>query len=179
MQKHSNDVQNISNAESKPSMNDTVDKNPTSKLEEDTKTPMKKLQDKTPDNDMRRLLPQHTCTAEFYGLPKTHKVGIFLRPIVSACGDPLDKLSWLIQFILTQLLTFIPVHITSTQFYLSRMNGTFPIGLPSNNIIFSFDVCNLYENIPIAEAIDAVMTLIESSLNKINNYSLTQFRAGE
>ena len=167
-------VDYITKAESILSTYDTVDKNPTNKLEEDTKSLMKRtLQDKVPDDNLRRLLPQHARTAEFYGLPKTHKPGNPLRPIVSACGDPLDKLSWLLQCILTQLLTFIPAHITNTQSYLTRLKDAFPVSLPANSIIFSFDVCNLYGNIPINEAIDAVITLIESNLTKINMYSLT------
>ena len=116
------------------------------------------LKDKLPEDFVRRLLPQHTRTAEFYGLPKTHKSGNPLRPIVSACGDPLDKLCWFLQCILTQLLTFIPAHLPNTDSYLTKLKDTFPNGLPPGAIIFSLDVCNLYGSIPIQEGIDAVMT---------------------
>ena len=149
-------------------------KNPTTKLEEDTKTLMKKtLQNKIPDDYLRKILPQHARTAEFYGLPKTHKPGNPLRPIVSACGDPLDKLSWFLQCILTQLLAFIPAHLTNTQSYLTRMKDAFPTGLPPKSIVFSFDVSNLYGSIPIQEGIDAVMQLIEVNLKKINTFNIT------
>ena len=130
----------ISKSESIVSTYDIKEKNHTAKLEEDTKTLMKKtLKNKIPDNHLQRLpflremttfLPQHARTAEFYGLPKTHKVCNPLRPIVSACGDPLDKLSWFLRCILTQLLSFIPAHLTNTQSYLTRMKDTFPDGLP-------------------------------------------------
>ena len=85
----------VSKSEAIVNTYDTVNKNPTSKLEDDTKTLMKKtLQNKIPDDYLRKILSQHSRTAEFYGLPKTHKPGNPLRPIVSACGDPLDKLSY-------------------------------------------------------------------------------------
>lgn len=85
--------------------------NPPPSLEERTTALMKRtLAKKIPDNHLRRLIPQHCRTAELNGLPKTHKLGAPLGPIVSACGDPLDKLSWLIQCILTQTLQFIPAH---------------------------------------------------------------------
>ena len=164
----------ISKAEEIVSSYDVISKNPTTKLEDDTKTLMKTtLQGKIPDDYLRKLLPQHTRTAEFYGLPKTHKAGNPLRPIVSACGDPLDKLSWFVQCILTQILAFIPAHLTNTQTYLTRMKDTFPNGFPPNSIVFSLDVCNLYGSIPIQEGINAVMTILESNLTKINTFSIT------
>ena len=77
------------------------------------------------------------------------------------------------QCILTQLLSFIPVHLTNTQSYLTRLHDTFPNGLPSQSIVFSFDVCNLYGSIPIQEGIDAVMNLIKTNLNKMNMFGIT------
>ena len=149
-------------------------KNPTTRLEEDTKKLMKvTLKDKIPDDYVQRLLPQHTRTAEFYGLPKTHKPGNPLRPIVSACGDPLDKLSWFLQCILTQLLTFIPAHLPNTDSYLTKLKDAFPTGLPPGSIIFSLDVCNLYGSIPIQEGIEAVMALVERNLANINMFGIT------
>ena len=164
----------ISKAEAIVNTYDVTTKNPTVKLEEETKLLMKKtLQNKIPDDYLRKILPQHCRTAEFYGLPKTHKPGNPLRPIVSACGDPLDKLSWFLQCILTQLLSFIPAHLTNTQSYLARLKDKFPNGLPPKSIIFSIDVCNLYGSIPIKEGIDNVMKLIEANISKINTFSTT------
>ena len=164
----------ISKAESIVDTYVNVKKNPTVKLEEETKTLMKAtLKDKIPDDYLRKILPQHARTAEFYGLPKTHKPGNPLRPIVSACGDPLDKLSWFLQCILTQLLSFIPAHVENTQSYLTRLKDSFPKGFPAHSIVFSIDVRNLYGSIPIHEGIQSVMGLIESNRNKINTFNLT------
>ena len=64
----------ISKAEDIIQNYEIITKNPTMKLEEETKTLMKKtLKDKIPDDYLRKILPQHSRTAEFYGLPKTHK----------------------------------------------------------------------------------------------------------
>ena len=93
-----------------------VEKNPTQNLEDVTKGLMRRtLTNKIPQDHLKRLLPQHARTAEFYELPKTHKPGNPLRPIVAACGDPLDKLSWFLQLIwdnfcnLCQLTCLIPI----------------------------------------------------------------------
>ena len=164
----------ITKAESIVNTYEAVDKNPTTKLEEETKSLMKKtLRNKIPDDYLRKILPQHCRTAEFYGLPKTHKPGNPLRPIVSACGDPLDKLSWFLQCILSQLLSFIPAHLTNTQDYLTRLKDNFPNSFPPKSIVFSIDVCNLYGSIPIKEGIDSVMKILEMNLNKISTFNLT------
>ena len=155
-----------------------LQKNPTRDLEDATKNLMKTtLSNKIPQDHLKRLLPQHARTAEFYGLPKTHKPGNPLRPIVAACGDPLDKLSWFLQLILGQLLQFIPTHLPDSDTFLSRLKQTFPTRLPDNCIIFTMDVCNLYGSIPIQEGIDSVMTLIRDNVTKIDMFglSLTDF----
>ena len=122
-----------------------------------------KLKGRIPDSDYQRLLPHHSRTAVFYGLPKTHKAGNPLRPIVSSCGDPLDKLSWFVQQILTQLLAFIPAHLTNTYEYLMRLTDKFPLKLPPGGIVFSLDVCNLYGSIPVQEGINAVVEQLETN----------------
>ena len=131
------------------------------------------LKNKIPDDYLQRLLPQHSRTAEFYGLPKTHKTGNPLRPIVSAVGDPLDKLSWFLQCILTQFLSLIPAHLPNTDSYLTKLKNTFPHSLPPGSIIFSLDVKNLYGTIPIQEGIEAVMRLVEGNLDKVNLFGIT------
>ena len=44
-----------------------------------------------------------------------------MRPIVSACGDPIDKLSWFLERIITQLLIFVPAHLKNTYDFLDRL----------------------------------------------------------
>ena len=77
---------------------ETIAKNPTPKLEAETKRLIKHtLKEKVPEKIVRSILPSGSRTAELYGLPKTHKPDAPLRPIVSACGDPLDKLTWFLE----------------------------------------------------------------------------------
>ena len=92
------------------------------------------------------LLPQSSWAAELYGLPKDHKPDIPLRPIVSACGDPLNKITWLLERIATQLLDFVPAHLKNTEDYQHRLMLQYPDNkLPTKAIIFSVDVINLME----------------------------------
>ena len=151
-----------------------VDKNPTSRIEAETKRIIKETLDgKLEDSQIQALLPQNSRTAELYGLPKDHKPGVPLRPIVSACGDPLDKISQLLEKILGQLLQFIPAHLSSTDEYLRRLSDAYPgRSLPPGTILFSVDVTNLYGNIPYEEATDSARRLLEAHHEDINMFGL-------
>ena len=128
-----------------------------------------KLKNRTPHSDPQRLLAQHSRTTVFYGLPKAHKPDNPLCPIAS-CGEPLDKLSWFVQQILTRLLTFIPAHLTNTHEYIKRLTEKFPERLSPGSIVFSLDV---YGCIPVQEGIDAVMKLLETNASKSNTFGVS------
>ena len=140
-----------------------MNKNPTAKIEAKTKQVFKQTcRDKLPETLLKDLTPAHSRTPVLYGLPKDHKDSVPLRPIVSACGGPTEKTSWLLEKILTQLLPFIPAHLRNTEDYLNRLNSQYKDHqLPQNAIVFSMDVVNLYGSIPINEAVEAVKDLIE------------------
>ena len=151
-----------------------VKHNPTKKLEVRTKVLIGKcMKDKVPSKTIRAIQPSCSRTAELYGLPKNHKDDIPLRPIVSASGDPLDKLSWFLERIVTQLLVFVPAHLHNTYDYLNRLNARFPRGFPPGSIAFSVDVTNLYGNIPTGEAISFTLDLIKRHVDKIELFGLT------
>ena len=165
----------IAKADSITAHYEEVAKNPTSKTEAVTKRVIRDtLNGKMEENIIQALLPQSSRTAELYGLPKDHKPEVPLRPIVSACGDPLDKISQMLETILSQLLQFVPAHLRSTDEYLRRLADTYPGHmLPVGSIVFSIDVTNLYGNIPYQEAIECARRLLDLHHNDINMYGLT------
>ena len=88
----------VEKAETITSQYEQVPKTPTPRLEAKTKKMISQnLGGKVPDKIISAIRPNSSRTAELYGLPKSHKKDIPLRPIVSACGDPLDKLSWFLE----------------------------------------------------------------------------------
>ena len=113
--RHIFDETYIQKAETITSQYEDVPKNPTPRLEATTKRIIsQKLNGKVPDKIVNAIKPTSSRTAELYGLPKSHKTDIPLRPIVSACGDPLDKLTWFLERIISQLLVFVPAHLKNT-----------------------------------------------------------------
>ena len=91
------------------------------------------MENKVEKQLVQALLPQGSRAAEMYGLPKNHKESAPFRPIVSACGDPLDKLSWFLERILTQLICTIcirspPQHGSPSKPCAANLSKWFPPG---------------------------------------------------
>ena len=151
-----------------------VPTNPTNKVEAETKRVIKSVMgSKTDKSLVQSLMPHGSRSAEFYGLPKNHKESVPLRPIVSACGGPLDKITWFLEQILSQLLRFVPAHLPDTDTYLSRLKQQYPTSFAPGTIVFSLDVQNLYGNIPIDEAVQATMDLLQEHRDSVNLFGLS------
>ena len=136
-----------------------VPKNPTPKLEASTKRAIHDTLDgKLEESTVKSILPHCSRTAELYGLPKDHKADIPLRPIVSACDDPIDMLTWVLERVINQLLPFVPAHLKNTTQFLDKVREKYPEGFEPGTILFSVDVLNLYGNIPVEDGIQACMT---------------------
>ena len=123
---------------------------------------------------MKELTPNYSRTPVFYGLPKDHKPAIPLRPVISGCDGPTEKVSCLLERILKQLLQFVPTHLWNTQDFLQRIHShSERIGIPKGAIFFSIDVVNLYGSIPVAEAIEAVTEKLTVHLQEVDTFGLT------
>ena len=150
-----------------------VPRNPIPRLEATTRRVIHGTMDgKVDERVVKAIVPHCSRTAELYGLPKDHKDGVPLRPIVSACDDPLDKLNWLLERVVTQLLPFVPAHLKNTSQFLDKLSEQYPAGFGQATILFSVDVINLYGNIPINEAIDATMCLLTHHKERVETFGL-------
>ena len=150
-----------------------VPRNPTPRLEATTKRVIHQTMDnKLEERVIKAIIPQSSRTAELYGLPKDHKRDIPLRPIVSACDDPVDKLTWVLEKVVSQLLPFVPAHLKNTTQFLEQLSEHYPGGFEPGTILFSIDVTNLYGSIPITEAIDSTMDLLNHHRDHVNTFGL-------
>ena len=72
---------------------EAITKNPTPKLEAQTKRLIKNtLAGKVPEKIVRSIVPSGSRTAELYGLPKTHKPGARFVPLFRPVEIPLTSL---------------------------------------------------------------------------------------
>lgn len=93
-------------------------------------------------------------TQQLYFLKKIHKNPIAVRPIVSGCGGPTEKIS---QFIDLHLQPFIPTihsYVKDSGHIIQILEQT---KIPTNCTLATIDVKALYLNIPHKEGIQAVI----------------------
>nr|VZI42181.1 unnamed protein product [Spirometra erinaceieuropaei] len=111
-------------------------------------------------------IPQDTALARFYGLPKAHRDGAPLRPIVSLKGTPMYGLAkWLFRrfkFLTAESDTTV----SSSAQFLEKLTG---VSLHPNEVMVSFDVTSLFTSIPQDLAIETIELLLQSKYDETEN----------
>ena len=105
-----------------------------------------------------KLKPTGSQPPRFYGLPKIHKDGIPVRPIVSYTGTPLYEVSKYIAEILKPYGKQKEQHTNN-----SKLFSTFICQqtIEPDEIMVSFDVTSLYITIPIDQALFIIEDLLQ------------------
>jgi hypothetical protein len=86
-----------------------------------------------------------------YGLPKTHKLGTPLRPILSMTGSVQHKLARWLTRLIQPVLEFYSTHCLKDSFtFAETMRET---AVDSECLMCSFDVSSLFTNVPLDETI--------------------------
>ena len=93
-------------------------------------------------------------TQQLYFLKKIHKNPIAVRPIVSGCGGPTEKISQLIDLHLKPHIPEIKSYLRDSSHLISLLEST-PI--PKDCTLATIDVKSLYLNIPHEDGINAVL----------------------
>ena len=94
----------------------------------------------------------------FYGLPKIHKTGSSLRPIVSSRGFVTYGVAKVIAKVLKPLVGKLPHHIQSTSDIVSKVREV-PL-LPGECLSF-YNVTALFTSVPIDPALNIIKDLLE------------------
>ena len=109
------------------------------------------------------LSPQMVMTQEMYFQKKTHKNPPSVRPIVSGCNGPTEKISAYLDHWLQPLAKSLPSYIKDTKEFVKYIKST---KLPKDCILCTLDVSSLYTNIPTEDGIHAALQAIENWKNK-------------
>nr|VZI36621.1 unnamed protein product [Spirometra erinaceieuropaei] len=116
--------------------------------------------------DRRMARAQETALARFYGLPKVHKEGAPLRPIVSLKGTPTYGLAkWLFQR-LKFLTSDSNTTVSSSAQFLEKLKG---VSLLPSDIMVSFDVTSLFTSIPQDMAVETIELLLREKYDETEN----------
>ena len=97
---------------------------------------------------------------KLYGLPKLHKPGFPMRPIVSFCGSPTYQLSKYLTTILQPLTEQSRRKLQSTENFIDAIKT---VQIPDDCKLVSFDVKSLFTSIPLQLALQCTETAIQQS----------------
>ena len=101
---------------------------------------------------------------KLYGLPKLHKPGIPMRPIVSFCGSPTYQLSRYLTTILQPLTDKSRRKLQSTENFIDAIKT---VQIPDDYKLVSFDVKSLFTSIPLQLALQCTETAIQQYTVKL------------
>lgn len=139
-------------------------KNPTKSYETKIEKTLRKHKEHFLDKQRKRLTPHHSKTPHMYGLPKIHKQGVPLRPIVSSRDSPSRELCRFLLPILKPLSGYSDSHVTNTKHFVEI---TKDMKISDTDTLVSFDVESLFTNIPVNET----LRIIETRLHNDNSLS--------
>ena len=136
------------------------------KLEDKLNRILRGIKDSIGDFTYSDLYASGSKPGYMYGLPKVHKPGNPLRPIISTIGTFTYKLSKFLVPILTPLTKNQFTIMNSVSFVRDLCAQHF-----NNNIVMaSFDVVSLFTNIPLAETTNIILDNLND--NHLANYGL-------
>ena len=107
----------------------------------------------------KRLYPTGAGSPKFYGLPKLHKAGIPLRPIISSIGTVTYNTAKELARILKPLVGLSNHHIQNTMNFVDQIKE---VKLKKEESMVSYDVTALFTSVPIPP----VLKIIEDKLNE-------------
>ena len=132
----------------------------------------------------RAFITTKSSLPAMYVLLKTHKFAVHeiqssadivskckVRPIVSCCSSPTEKLAWLCTYILTPLLDVIPCHLKNIHDHLNRLSSLTPQELAHRKFC-SGDISSLYTNINIEKCIEDIVALASEHKSTLCFYGL-------
>ena len=120
---------------------------------------------------MYRSMYPTSCTGpKFYGLPKIHKTGTPLGPIVSSRSSVTYGVAKVIAKVCKLLVSKSPHHIQSTSDFVSKVRET---TLLPGECLTSYDVTTLFTSVPIDPALNIIKDLLEKDDNLSNRTVLS------
>ena len=113
------------------------------------------------DNNWKRFInATNSALGKMYGLVKTHEVNNPVRLITGACNTAIESLSNYIEHFLFELSENMTSRIKDSNHLLYIIDNINSMFLPTNAILFSFDVANMFSNIDSKSGLDAVKSVL-------------------
>ena len=110
------------------------------------------------EDTYKKLYPTGAVSPKFYGLPKVHKPGNPLRPIVSSTGTATYYFAKELARILKPLVASSTHHVQNTRDFVEQIQET---RLKQGECIISYDVAALFTSVPIQPVINIIKEKID------------------
>jgi hypothetical protein len=104
------------------------------------------------------VYPTAEVTPRFYALPKIHKTGAPLRPIVSSIGAVTYPIAKLLAKIIQPVVGKNGHHIQNVKDFADKVSD---ITLSEEETMISFDVTALFTSVPVMEVVEIVKTMLD------------------
>jgi hypothetical protein len=106
----------------------------------------------------KKIYPTHDQPPRFYGLPKVHKNGTPLRPIVSSIGTITYGCAQYLAKVLSPLVGKTAYHVKNSKDFVENLRN---YNLLENEEMRSYDVTALFTSVPVDKAMDVIRTRLE------------------
>lgn len=117
-----------------------------------------------------KFIERNPLTPRIYGLPKFHKEGAPLRPIVNTIGGPTYLLSKYLARKLKPLVGLSYSFVKDSSSFFDELNSlTFEPG----DMLIIFDVVSLFTNISINESVEVIKRVTDLDTAKLVEICLT------
>lgn len=118
----------------------------------------------------RKLIESNPLTPRIYGLPKIHKFGAPLRPIVNTISGPTCFLAKFLALKLKPLVGRTDSFVKDSGSFVKELKD---VKSDPRDLLVSFDVVSLYTQIPIQEAIYVISQITDHDTTKLVGLCLT------
>ena len=135
-----------------------LNSDPTKKFTIELKNAINNTSYISPDQ-LKYKIPMNPRSPSLYGLPKTHKQNIPIRPVVSYIGAPTYDLAKHLNNLLKTKSSFKPQY--SLKNSLDLIKKIENVNIPQNSKLISLDVDSLFTNVPFEECLNILGNHLE------------------
>ncbi|XP_076066091.1 uncharacterized protein LOC143039734 [Oratosquilla oratoria] len=141
---------------------EVVEVDPTQKLQRKVEGELRKLKESRliSEKEWMMMKPGDSVIPKMYGLPKIHKEGVPLRPIIAFRGSPTYNLAKALAKRLRPLVEKSERMLKNSTDFVDRLRG---ISLEEGDILVSFDVKSIFTSLPQDLLKQAVLSKVEGS----------------
>jgi predicted GIY-YIG superfamily endonuclease len=109
-------------------------------------------------HEMNKIIQMNPSAPRFFGLPKIHKSGFPIRPVVSNVAAPNHLIARKVNSVFREQTKFTPKYgVRNTVDFIKQLSK---VKIPNKCTLVSFDVCNLFTSVPPKEALEIAETIL-------------------